>query len=98
MDGTDQPDEVRQQSSGCVWPSPSPVKQGTDITQHSKPCEPPLNHQPRHVTHTLSAFTTSQGGEDRHVDRHTQEITAPNFVFTYRQSQWEQRGFLSQEF
>lgn len=33
MDGTDQPDEVRQQSSGCIWPSPSPVKQGTDITQ-----------------------------------------------------------------
>lgn len=62
MDGMDQPDEVRQQSSGCIWPSPSPVKWGTDITQYSRPCEPPLDHQPRHVTHTLSAFTTSQGG------------------------------------
>lgn len=64
----------------------SPVKQGTDITQYSRPCEPPLDHQPRHVTHTLSAFTTSQGGEDRHADRQIQEITAPNFVFIYRQT------------
>lgn len=76
MDGTDQPDEVRQQSSGCIWPSPSPVKRGTDITQYSRPCEPPLDHQPRHVTHTLSAFTTSQGGGgiDMQTDTHKKSL------------------------
>lgn len=75
MDGTDQPDEVRQQSSGCIWPGPSPVKQGTDITQYSRPCEPPLDHQPRHVTHTLSAFTTSQGGRiDMQTDTHKKSL------------------------
>ena len=36
IDGTDQPDEVRKQSSRCIWPSWSPIKWG--ITQ-SRPCE-----------------------------------------------------------
>lgn len=95
MDGTDQPDEVRQQSSGCVWPSPSPVKQGTDITQYSRPCEPPLDHQPRHVTHTLSAFTTSQGGRiDMQADRHKKSLHLILSLYTDRQSQRTQRGFL----
>lgn len=57
MDGTDQPDEVRKQGSRCIWPNWSPIKQGIDITQQSRPCEPPLDLSPRHVTHTLLAFT-----------------------------------------
>lgn len=76
MDGVDRRDEVRQQSSGCVWPSPSPIKRGTDITQYSRPCEPPLHHQPTHVTHTLSAFTTGQGGGrmDMQTDTHEKSL------------------------
>lgn len=66
VDGTDRPDEVRKQSSRCIWPSWSPIKQGIDITQRSRPCEPPRHHQPRHVTHTLLAFTASPWRKKTH--------------------------------
>lgn len=76
MDGMDQPDEVRQQSSGCIWPSPSPVKQSTDRTQYSRPCEPPLHHQPRHVSHTPSQLSprVKGGRTDMQTDTHKKSL------------------------
>lgn len=47
---------VGKQSSRCIWPNWSPIKQGTDITQQSRPCKPSLDLQPRHVTLTFLAF------------------------------------------
>lgn len=59
MDGTDHPDEVRKQGSGCTWPSWSPIKPSIDIKQQNRLCEQQLNLWPRRVTCTLLAFTTS---------------------------------------
>lgn len=86
INGTDQPSEVRKQNSCCIWPSWSPIKQGFDITQQSRACEPPLDHWPRHVTHTLLTFTTSPWRKKIHTQACTEDVFAPNFVFIFRQS------------
>lgn len=70
-------------STCYIWPSRSPIKWGTDITLYSGPYEPPLEHQPRHVTDTLLAFTTSQ--RKTYTCRHTytqsrEEMIGPHFI------------------
>ncbi len=97
MDGTDQPDGVRKQSSCYIWHSWYPIKQGIDITQQSRPWEPPLDHQPRYVTHTRFSFHHKPMKEKNTHTSHTKEMVAPNFVFIFRQSHSKHSGGSSQE-